>query len=140
MLKKKERKKLIQRLQSQELQVDSVGYQDGFLAGFTWAKDHSTVAGLCNLEHAMAECWEDEELWNDIFVSDSMVEPWVWLAMQLRDTWRGGEVYHSDQREAFDFWGQRIPPDEFLKGFAEGALALCDEIQLYLRGGHLNAL
>jgi len=129
MLKKKERKKLIRRLQSQALQVGAMRYQDGVLAGFAWAKDHSTVAGLRNLERAMAEWYMEEEMWNDLSESDSMVEPWVWLAMQLRDTWRGGEVCDSDQREALDFWGQQTPPVEFLKGFADGTLTLWAEIR-----------
>jgi hypothetical protein len=123
----KDMKEVIDRLRASMQKHESEQYNEGHAAGQEWAKNKAEAGELILLERWRDSCGPHD--WQDCFVTDersaySAAEHFVF---RIRPECDG-------EREAVsDFWEQRgredHPQDEFVRGFAEGALEVWDDVK-----------
>ena len=124
---KKEQKTMddvIQRLRESRLKLEKADYHDGKEAGVRWAKHNAEARDLMTLDKLYIDNqWNDD--WRDFFTTEGGDSAAVRLV----------EKIYGDEVEADDFWSfvindwQRAATDDWVRGFADGALELWDEVK-----------
>ena len=117
---------VIQRLRASKIEEDSAMTNEGRKAGYAWAKNHASAVQLRRLQ--------------ELF--DSSDQPETLFVTQGTSAYCGAETLafsvepetEGDRTAARDFWepildGRELPEDRFVQGFAEGALALWNEVR-----------
>jgi hypothetical protein len=120
-------KEVADRLRASKQKHESVQYNEGQEAGRQWAKDQAEAGELILLERWRDSCRSGE--WSDCFATDgrsayAASEHFVFRIWPESDGARG---------DAQNFWEQQgcedHPQDEFVHGFADGALEVWDEVK-----------
>ncbi|MBU1702315.1 MAG: hypothetical protein KJ970_12030 [Candidatus Eisenbacteria bacterium] len=134
---KKEKKNMsdvIERLRASKRSSDSECYKDGYAAGQEWAKNRAEARELERLDSLQARLAHEPSYgWNEYFDSDYGSSAY---GLGERLYFDLDPEYNGDRSAAKDFWecvvGEKISsdlPDEFIRGFAEGALSIWNEVQ-----------
>lgn len=129
---RKERKNMndvIQRLRASKQQCDDENYKDGFLVGQEWAKNSAEARELQNLDRVRSSIRDDE--WTFETDESSAYGAWEWLYFQMFPE-------HDRERvESEGFWAYVLKDEDdprrfdagFLRGFAEGALDIWNQVK-----------
>jgi hypothetical protein len=123
----KDMDEVIDRLRASKKKHDSEQYQQGHEAGQEWAKEQAEVDELLLLEKWEQSCPPTE--WQDCFIAGdrsaySVAENFVFRIWPDDD---------GDRGAAQNFWEQQgredNPDGEFVRGFAEGALGIWNQVK-----------
>jgi hypothetical protein len=122
----KDMKEVIDRLRTSKQKHESDQYNSGHEAGQEWAKSEAEAGELIRLEKWRAD---GSDVWLSAFVTTG------------RDAWSSAEHFvfqiwpedDGDRQAASNFWEQQgyeyYPDDDFVHGFAEGALSIWDHVK-----------
>lgn len=122
---------VIARLRASKQEVDSAEFNEGFEAGQEWAKETATFAELRNLCRLREQLGNDRSRsWKEFFDSTTGssaygIDERLYCELHPEDEDRGGSS---------EFWEGMVgdepscQSDEWVRGFAEGALAIFDQI------------
>ena len=117
----------IVRLRSSKQKFENEQYTQGNEAGKEWAKDEAEAEELIRLEQWRDGCTHGE--WPDCFVTDGTS---AWGASE-NFVFRIWPEEDGNRDAAQNFWEQRgaegYPRDEFVRGFAEGALEIWGQVK-----------
>src|SRR5262249_12612635 len=125
-------KDTIERLRASKRTLDDDRFQDGFAMGQAWAKASAEAGELERLADLRDSSNQDSWGWQGNFnLPDSAS---AYSAAERIAFVILGEEYDGDRDEASNFWEQQAgqkkhPPDEFVRGFAEGALEVWDLVK-----------
>jgi hypothetical protein len=118
---------VIERLRASKQKFESEQFTQGHEAGQEWAKDAAEAEELIQLGKLRDRCgWRD---WDGFFATGDRdaygaSERFVFAIWPERD---------GERAAATDFWEQLgvedVPSDEFVRGFAEGALSVWDQVK-----------
>lgn len=127
---KKDMTDVVQRLRASKLETANEVYKDGFATGQEWAKDTANAAQLVRLERWRTACGAD---WDTVFEIED--HGYNNASRSLAETVAEIEGRHSID----EFWETAVGDDltkiedgPFVHGFAEGALAVWDEVKSQL--------
>jgi hypothetical protein len=118
---------VVQRLRASKATMENEDFQEGYAAGKVWAEQDADARDLTNLDAFRTRVGND---WEACFVGSDSYSP----AAHLADTITGEDL---DRGDITEFWeralgaadAQKSYHGEFLRGFAEGALAVWDEVE-----------
>lgn len=133
-MKKMKEQSVIERLRASKQKAESAEYQLGHDLGKRWAEQSAEASELQNLEEFRDELEAQPQYdWDEFFEWD---EPKVWGPDEDLFFAMHPEA-DKDRRAAEDFWEraagdalqQSLYRGVFLKGFAEGAIAVWESVQ-----------
>jgi hypothetical protein len=130
---KKEQKSMddvITRLRASMRRVEDEQYRQGTQCGREWVEDRAEANDLIRLERWKARVgWE----WDQLFSRDDQNNAYSMAELLVFEIWPEDD---GDRSTAQSFWEEALGDDtsavddpQFVKGFAEGALELWDEIK-----------
>ena len=126
--------RLVGRLKASKRNLDSVRYQRAFTDGRHWARQHADLLGFQQLAELRASHGDAE--WENLFVEreHATLAPCEILGMHLLGL-TDVEPYGSCRGEAREIWEDRETDPNSLRGFADGALAIWEEVREEVEAG-----
>ncbi len=135
----KDMEDVIARLRASKAESDSKLYRDGFKLGESWARDHASVAELKQL--AKLRDSVDDSDWEGQFHTqegDAFSAADHLAFTIINEDGELGRGSYCGREDSTQFWERatgldqydsNLSDDEFLKGFAEGALDVWDQVK-----------
>jgi hypothetical protein len=125
-------KETIERLRASRRRLNDDRFQEGFAMGQTWAKLSAEAGELERLAELRDRSRQDSRGWQGNFDLPDGAGAYS-AAERIAFVILGGDCV-GDRGEASNFWEQQVgqekhPPDEFVRGFAEGALEVWDLVK-----------
>jgi hypothetical protein len=125
-------KDTIERLRASRRRLNDDRFQEGFAMGQAWAKVSAEAGELERLADLRDRSSQDGWGWEGNF--DPPDGASAYSAAERIAFVILAEEYDGDWGEASNFWEQQAgqekhPPDEFVRGFAEGALEIWDLVK-----------
>jgi hypothetical protein len=121
----------IERLRESKMKSDESQFQEGFVVGQKWAKNSADAEELERLADFHASCERQSWGWEGFF---DLPEGCSAFSTAERVAFRIiGEEQCPGREHASDFWQslwqEGSPPNEFVRGFVEGALDVWDQVK-----------
>jgi hypothetical protein len=131
-------KDTIQRLKASKHKVNETRLKEGFDAGQRWAQNSAEADELERLSGFYESCHRDSWGWEGLFDLPECASAYS-AAERIAFVILGGE-HDGDRGAASDFWEEAVdweeaverkdhPANEFVRGFAEGALEVWDQVK-----------